>query len=83
MAASKPPDMRSAAVRYQTHGWRRFEWPPSLVDIARRRTEQLLYPRYLISNPISVIVQSAYLQGIADGIHSVLGDEEATPDEQR
>ena len=63
---------KTVHISSQADSWRFFEWPASLKDLAQRRTQQLLFPRFVTRVPISTLVQSAYLQGLADGVNSVV-----------
>ena len=50
--------------------YRREEYPQAVVDLARRRVKDLLTYFLLSTNPISKLVESAYLQGIVDAVET-------------
>lgn len=60
--------MSQADVKKEKYYCVPTSYPKELIDIAQRRTEDLL--SRIESTPVSVLIQSAYLIGCIDGFNS-------------
>lgn len=51
-------------------------YPPEMIRIARDRIKDLLHRNIIEFQPIGLLLESAYLQGIVDGAQAVKEQQE-------
>jgi hypothetical protein len=62
------PDMRRKRHIPGTSPWIGTEYPRELIDMARGRVEGLLHSNITGSTTILKLLESAYIQGVEDGM---------------